>query len=302
LKAGFHLVEIDTRNLRLDDEELERLVDLAKEAEKVGDSEGRITRFSPNLSVPGHLAIGYVKQFLEATKDPVVIKVDGGLDGISSCQAIRTKIDRSKFQDKPPGALVKSGKTPIITCYPLLRETLGDRVTKDFFIDALALSGADIIYPGGRPNLYAENSVGGRRSLGVEKGLIEPVRRYHRYVHQGWPMPTVAGGIFAGELHSYYELLGPDVAFFLGGGVALHKDGPIAGAKLCAKVIRQSMSRRAEAGNEWPSSPLSDDLIKEVESAYKSKNDKKHSYVNPGSILDENGSLASDCLEIHGDS
>jgi hypothetical protein len=42
------------------------------------------------------------------------------------------------------------------------------------------------------------------------------VTRYHEIVKEGWPMPTIAGGVYAGELHAYYELLGPDVAYFVG--------------------------------------------------------------------------------------
>jgi ribulose 1,5-bisphosphate carboxylase large subunit-like protein len=38
-------------------------------------------------------------------------------------------------------------------------------------------------------------------------------------------MVTLAGGIYAGQLHALYELVGPSCAFFLGGAVALHKDG-----------------------------------------------------------------------------
>lgn len=99
-------------------------------------------------------------KFIDAQKPPVVIKIDGGLDGISACQTVRQKYNsEGKF-------------SPIITCYPLLRKQLDNRITGDFFIKALALSGADIIYPGGRPNLGSSGGLGASAS-GALKMLYE---------------------------------------------------------------------------------------------------------------------------------
>lgn len=38
-------------------------------------------------------------------------------------------------------------------------------------------------------------------------------------------MPSIAGGVHAGQLPVYCEIFGPQVAFFMGGGVALHRNG-----------------------------------------------------------------------------
>lgn len=85
-------------------------------------------------------------------------------------------------------------------------------------------------------------------------------------------MPTIAGGIHVGELYAFCTLLGPPVAYFLGGAVSLHKDGPIEGAKLCTQVIdaaidivRNEKPKRTE-GRKLPE--LKNNLIEKIESAY----------------------------------
>lgn len=258
LAAGFHIVELDTRNLNLQADDLNQLVGLAREASELGKR--HVTRFSPNLSVPSHLVVPMVERFLEVQADPVVIKIDGGLDGISSCQAIRGAF--SKIPGEGKGGF--AGRAPIITCYPLLRKQLANRVSDTFFREALALSGADIIYPGGRPLL------GKARALdAAEHGrLRSAVSSYYEILDRGWPMPTVAGGIHVGELHTFYELLGPNTAFFLGGAVALHKEGPAEGARLCVKVIKEAIQLRKKIGAKKPAANLSDDLTLELEGGY----------------------------------
>src|SRR5205085_9817679 len=107
---------------------------------------------------------------------------------------------------------------PIITCYPILSGTLASRIGRETFLDMLVRSGADIIYPGGAPRIGRGDFVDFERA---EQG----VRRYKEMIKRGWPMPSIAGGVHAGQLPVYYEIFGPDVAYFLGGGVALHLNG-----------------------------------------------------------------------------
>ena len=90
--------------------------------------------------------------------------------------------------------------------------------------------------------------------------------RYAGFVKQGWPLVTLAGGVYAGQLHCLYELVGPNVAFFLGGAVALHKDGPLKGADLCVRVVRKAAELHAREPKEVRDLPGS--LIEEVEAAY----------------------------------
>jgi ribulose 1,5-bisphosphate carboxylase large subunit-like protein len=272
LKQGFHLVELDARNLQLNEKQINRLVDLAKKAESVGNHQ--VTRFSPNLSIPSYLIVEIVERFRNAQSDPVVVKIDGGVDGLSSTQAVRRA-----FSHTP------NRRAPIITCYPLLRRQLSRRVPPDTFVDLLALSGVDIIYPGGRPTLV---SVG--RTLDVaEKGaLLGALERYQRMAYRQWPLPTVAAGVYAGELHSFYELFGADAAFFLGGAVALHKDGPKAGAKLCAQVINKAVHLRMHARPGEFASNFSDTLVSEIEAAYDLKigsRSREYPYLSPKDYL-----------------
>jgi len=251
LRAGFNIVELDTRNLLLGDDRINQLLQLAEESAALAVA--HVTRFSPNLSLPGSQAVELVHQFSEVQEAPIVVKVDGGLDGISTCQEIRRQFP------------TEENDVPIITCYPLLRSQLKREVPSSFFVRTLAYSGADIIYPGGRPPLDS-----GVRDLGTagEDRLIQSVQRYRKIVQNDWPMPTIAGGVNAGQLHAFYELLGPRVAFFLGGAVALHKNGPISGAKLCADVIREAVSIRREDSDAEVANDLDDALIQRLEEAY----------------------------------
>lgn len=235
LDAGFNLVELDTRFLPGDDQ-LEQLHEIAVRLAEHGHR-SHVGRFSINLSLPPDLLLKHVEKLCRNVCPPVVLKIDGGLDGMSGLQAVR----RQGLKDA-------NGSFPIITCYPLLRSTLARYVPADVFIDALGSSGADILYPGGRPDLG--NML---RSLGgpEEASHARAVARYRRFVSRGWPMPSIAGGIYAGQLQAFYELLGPDVAWFLGGGIALHRDGPKAGAHLCVKIAKESAELRAKAGRNW---------------------------------------------------
>jgi ribulose 1,5-bisphosphate carboxylase large subunit-like protein len=267
LKAGIHLVELDTRNLNLQEKDIAQLVDLSQKAMEVGKS--HITRFAPNLSVPSYLVVDISRRFIEVQKDPIVIKIDGGLDGISACQAIRNSFPKQNDAGK---------KSPIITCYPLLRRQLANRISDSFLVGVLTLSGADIIYPGSRPSLQ---STARELDAAEEGNLKTAVMRYHEIVKKNWSMPSIAGGIHAPQLHAFYELLGPKVAFFLGGAIALHKDGPVEGASLCVRVIRNSMEIRNKFGIGAKCEDLNHKLIKECESAYANK----YPYIPPEKLF-----------------
>jgi ribulose 1,5-bisphosphate carboxylase large subunit-like protein len=203
LKAGFNIVEADVRNVEFMDASW-RATFSAIATTAVGITT-HVARFSLNLSGPADLAIEYAKQFkaLHPAGTPWAVKVDGGLDGISTIQALRSHF---------------VAEQPVITCYPILGETLARRIGGETFFEMLTISGADIIYPGGAPRIGDGDFVDFERA---ERG----VRRYQAMIGHGWPMPSIAGGIHAGQLPAYYEIFGPRVAYFLGGGVALHLGG-----------------------------------------------------------------------------
>jgi ribulose 1,5-bisphosphate carboxylase large subunit-like protein len=140
---------------------------------------------------------------------------------------------------------------------------MNSKIPRDFFIRALALSGADIIYPGFSPSV-----AGGTRQLGVaEKAAVTfATNRYAGFVKRGWPLVTLAGGVYAGQLHCLYDLLGPEVAFFLGGAVSLHKEGPLRGADLCVRVIKKAAELHTADARDVKNLPGK--LIEEVEAAY----------------------------------
>lgn len=233
-KEKFHIVELDTRNLPTDTQFFQDLVEVATTVAEKNKEDGRVARLSLNLSFSTPKAIEMAIQLTDALSDFCVLKIDGGLDGISTCQNIRKKFDEeSKIQ-------------PIITCYPLLRNRLSTAIGKDTFVEMLVLSGVDIIYPGGAPRFTGQGA--GYRNIDKER-LSTATEKYRKLIRQGFPMPTVAGGIHAGQLHAYYELLGPNVAYFIGGGVSLHKNGPTEGARLC----RKSLDKAIQLRNNTPS-------------------------------------------------
>jgi ribulose 1,5-bisphosphate carboxylase large subunit-like protein len=271
LSAGFNIVELDTRHLPVDRRILKQLLDLAC---KLPDKfHKHVARLSLNLSMRTDIAMEAAETLCRNCPQPAILKIDGGFNGMSSVQSIR-------------GKDIRDGRKlgPIITCYPLLQRALARYVPADHYVATLAASGVDIIYPGERPD------IGGMvRSLdgAGERNHLRPVQRYIDLTKKGWPMLSIAGGIYPGQLQAFYELLGPDVAWFLGGGVALHRDGPRAGAALCVAIAQESAAKKAKAGNKW-SEDLSEKLSEKADSMFNDRSmlsiDQLR-YVSPRSHL-----------------
>jgi ribulose 1,5-bisphosphate carboxylase large subunit-like protein len=204
LRAGFNIVEADVRNIDfMDAGWRSTFAEIAATALTI---KTHVARFSMNISGPADIAVRFAEDFqaMHPPEGPWVVKVDGGLDGLSTIQALRSHFT--------------ADKQPIVTCYPILGETFARKIGADTYFKMLSLSGADIIYPGGAPRFGGGDFVDFAHA---ERG----VRRYQDMVERGWPMPSVAGGVHAGQLPAYYEIFGPRVAYFLGGGVALHRGG-----------------------------------------------------------------------------
>ncbi|WP_156447207.1 hypothetical protein [Bradyrhizobium yuanmingense] len=267
LDEGFNIVELDTRFLPLNDSMLESLINLAGE---LGSRHRRhVARLSLNFSLPTDIALDVTRRLCAECPQPVVVKIDGGFNGLSTMQALR----RLRVADGR-----KLG--PIVTCYPLLQGTLSQFIPRDTYVQALAKSGADIIYPGGRPDLGAmSRSIDGSG----ENAVRSAVERYQRLSRLGWPMLSIAGGVYPGQLQAFYELLGPDVAWYLGGAVALHKGGPTAGAKLCVNIADQSGALREKAQESW-ADDLPSGLSDECDAMFKGRSalsDELLRYVSP---------------------
>ncbi len=271
LGAGFNIVELDTRHLPLSCEELADLIDLAS---SLPDKFPRhVARLSLNLSMRTDLAVEAAHRLCESCPQPVILKVDGGLNGLSSVQAIR-------------GRRIKDGRKlgPILTCYPLIQNAISRYVPADQYVKALASSGVDIIYPGGRPDI---GKMVRPLEGGGESNHIGPVERYRELSKEGWPMLSVAGGIYPGQLQAFYELLGPDVAWFLGGGVSLHKDGPAAGAALCVQIAQDAANKKRKAGGSW-SADIDEKLSEQADSMFKDRSmlgEDQLRFVSPSSHL-----------------
>jgi ribulose 1,5-bisphosphate carboxylase large subunit-like protein len=229
LRAGFNIVELDARNLVVNADSLDRWADLGMEAAGCGES--HVTAFAPNFSMPAPQLTATVASWAArvAPYGPTVVKVDGGLDGLSGLQAIRS---------------AKLSVAPVLTSYPILRKQLASAIGKSTWVNMLSLSGADVIYPGNRPTFLGEpRPVWG---AGAED-ILRAARTYDSMIETGWPMPTIAGGVHPGLLHACYELLGPNVAYFLGGAVALHPTSARAGAAMCVEVLESAIELAQQA-------------------------------------------------------
>lgn len=268
VNAGVRLVEFDTRNLEDPALAFEGWVRLAGTAAHAGARHRRVATFAPNLSHTAPTAIDLASRWCNRKEVPVprVVKVDGGLDGLSTLQGIRRHLSNE----------------PIVTTYPLLRTAMKNYVgSADAWIDLLALSGADIIYPGNRPTFNEARNVGGDDT----RSLHLSAERYKKYTRQGWPMPTFAAGVHPGHLHAVYELVGPDVAYFLGGAIALHPAGPGAGARLCVTILdtARDNAQTAKTRGDPYGKDLPPKLIQEIES-YK-PNGQAVWYKSPSAVF-----------------
>ena len=267
LKAGFNIVELDARNLALRSAPIEDWIRLGIEAAQVGT---HVTAFAPNLSIPAPQLLEIAAAWVSAVSDhgPPVIKVNGGLDGLSSLQAIRVALGGEA--------------SPIVTCYPILRNQLTSAIGESTWVDFLSLSGADIIYPGGRPTFPNERRpVWGSHADGWSRAA----RIYDDMISRHWPMPTIAGGIHPGHLQACYELVGPNVGYFLGGAVALHPESPVLGAKLCVEVLENAIALAAEAdssGDDF-AEDLPARLLRKVEATRYPKT--QLNYFSPANIF-----------------
>ena len=250
VEEGVSIVEFDTRHLQDPRNALPDWTALATAASEAAESKKRVATFAPNLSHQSALAIELALQWCDADAmpGPRVVKVDGGLDGLSIIQGIRSR----------------SQKQPIITTYPLLRSTLKRYLgSSDAWVRFLSLSGSDIIYPGNRPQFPQEH----RRVGGDEvAGLRAAARRYREFAKVGRPMPSFAAGADPAHLHAAYELLGPEVSYFLGGAIVHHPDGPRSGARLCVRILemaRENARTAAEKGRDY-GEELPPKLVKEI--------------------------------------
>lgn len=217
LEGGFHVVEMDTRDLDIQGSDRRRLLRELSQIALDTCSENKVRRFSANLSGPAY-AIRDVLMELhdlhqEGGRKPWMVKVDGNLDGLSTIQAIRNGF----------GDITSLAQQPIITCYPVLKYGLIKYIPGETFVRMLALSGADIIYPGKRPIFPIDHAIEGEE-LQSSKDHYEESRMLPGTA-QEFPLLSVAGGINIGQVHAIMALLGGDIAFFVGGGLALSKKG-----------------------------------------------------------------------------
>ena len=278
-KGGFHTVEMDTRDLELSGTERRKLiVDLTKRALSFESDAPK--RFSANLSGPAYLIEPLFKEIhdlhVAAKAGHWFIKIDGNLDGLSTIQAIRNSFGRDD----------KLILQPIITCYPVLKYGLANYIPGETYVQMLAVSGADIIYPGKRPRFENAKVIEGEE-LDQSRTHYERAKN-HIDTNNEYPMLSVAGGIHIGEVHACIALLGGNIAFFVGGGLALSKVGLETAAK--SFVEAASLASETLPQKEWSAKEFNDKFVPLVEVYAEGKDDivpDAFDYVNPCFLHDK---------------
>jgi|GEM_PF-1826720 len=277
-EGGFHLVEMDTRDLGIESCERKQLIErLYRLALNESQSRRRICRFSANLSGPFTIIEPMLEKIWLVHQDcgvnSWVLKIDGNLDGLSTIQAIRRWCDDRAISQ------------PIITCYPVLKYGLARYLGHDTLYRLLVLSGADIIYPGGRPRFYADKAIDG--------GQVGPSRMHYKSLlyPDDYPLQSVAGGTLIGHVPAKIALLGTDIAFFVGGGLALSKKGlKQAAISFCEAVSR---SRELLKQQEWSRVAIEQKFV-HLTQVYGDRNvvDQQFELVNPWDLVDKVDELA----------
>jgi ribulose 1,5-bisphosphate carboxylase large subunit-like protein len=270
-RGGFHLVEMDTRDLDLMGPDRAALVDAMTTLAIKESKGGRVHRFSVNVSGPAYTVKDTIERISSTHKtlgaEAWVIKIDGNLDGLSTIQAIRNDYAHLHSQ-------------PIITCYPVLKYALQRFLGEDAFVHLLGLAGADVIYPGKRPRFSADKAIDGSQ-------LAASQRHYSRMRHDDYPLLTVAGGILIGHVHALMALLGPNIGFFVGGGLSLSKEGLRAAAENFKKAV--DLARPTLSQSTWSRSKF-DSEFGPLTKVYSSSSVVAPSfeYINPCKLVDTN--------------
>lgn len=268
LEGGCDLVEMDTRDFPRDPvKQIELIENLLRYTKEVSRDNG--CRFSINFSGPyAHDVSQSYSDALHKARDicgdgPFIIKVDGSLDGLSTIQAIRRDPD------------LQGSGSPIITTFPTLTYALRPRLGRHTFIEMLSISGSDVIYPGGKPRLRE------RGGLDCDVNPDGALNWYERLMKTGRPMPTIAGGVHAGELHAYFAMFGPDVGYFVGGGISGATNGVKAGARACRKVLDKASDfyKRGIWNSEYFNNNLAD-ICNVYSGAYEYRNPADSDDVN----------------------
>lgn len=265
--AGFHIVEMDTRDLDFSQERRAELLALSQAALDRSKG-GKIRRFSVNAGGPPFAAAGLLRDLAKAHEGkPWVVKIDGNLDGLSLVQALRRG-----------DILAADQPQPIVTCYPLLKYALTRYLGENTLVQMLAHSGVDIVYPGKRPSFDNDKAIDGER--------INPAREHYRAMRMGdYPMLSVAGGITAGQTHAFYTTLGSDIAYFVGGGVTLAPNGIGKGAKSFRAAVDLAVKESAKA--RWSESDLAKAFETALQPGFATNGviEPKFAYVNPVTTL-----------------
>ncbi|MDD1137069.1 hypothetical protein M5G22_05830 [Pseudomonas sp. TNT2022 ID233] len=261
-RAGFNIIEPDTRKILLSEYDLDKHIEFASEICKI--QQKHICAYSVNLSnYHGNIHQAVEKLSRSVSRGPIVIKIDTGLNSIWRIKAVK-----------------EAKHDAIITSYPLIKKSISNRVPSKLFDELLSYNGIDIMYPGGFVALPGN----GRHYNATEDitHLSESIYKYSSHIKSSKFTPTLTGGLSAGLIHLYYELYGPQVGLFIGGAVSTNKNGLEAGATLCSDIINFAVKQRKNASSYKEIAIPDSNLIKRI----KAETDSE--YIIPKEFIKHN--------------
>lgn len=214
--GGIDIVEDDER---LSNQRHSRLLERAEVTLEALARSGRNTVYSANITGRAD-EIVYVAE--ELVKLGVrMLKIDVLPTGYSALQAV------SEWLHTSPHDVA-------ITVYPAMTRLYERSLPRDFILELAKLCGADMVYAGvpvlpaaGRSHDAVRDFA---RAAEHHEGLKQ--RKFHQPV-----LPTISTSITPMNIGAYAQLLGNDVAFFVGAGIAAYKGGLKAGAELLLKAL-----------------------------------------------------------------
>jgi 2,3-diketo-5-methylthiopentyl-1-phosphate enolase len=213
-KGGVDIIEDDER---LGNQKFSRLIERAETTIQALKDANLKTIYSANITGRADKIVNVAEKLVQVGVK--LLKIDVLPVGFSGLQAVAEWLQSQNHQVG-------------ITVYPAMNK-LYERAGRNFILDLCRLCGADIVYAG----IPSISEV--KRSQ--DAAFFYKAAEYHRLLKEYQPqetvLPTIATNITPMNAEAYTKLLGNNVGFFVGAGIAAYRGEIQEGAKLIMKVV-----------------------------------------------------------------
>ena len=185
--------------------------------------------YSANITGRADQIVAMAEELIESGVK--LLKIDVLPAGFSALQAVSEHLHRKNLDVG-------------ITVFPAMNAVY-DRVGRGLILQLARLCGADVIYAGipafeGKGTPRIQDEVGFSTAASNHEILKTP-KQFQRTV-----LPTVSTGINPMNVGAYTQLLGKNVGFFVGAGIAANPLGLREGARLMLRALEKATEDRAE--------------------------------------------------------